>query len=128
MLSSTPMRQIDPAHINQDGPTSVNFRPLPKDMGRLSVDHGEGLDPLTSFNRAIENEMRSAGVMSVCPDVISDLDMAVIPDPVSAPPLNVANPDHCLVEFPEPPKRWKNIGQRLKLAAKWLHQAPDESS
>lgn len=121
-MKAVPLRQIDPVQINHEGPTSVNFRPLPKDNGSLSVDFGEELSPKASYDRAVINDMRSAGVMSICNDVLTSFNLSTVNAPETSPPLNVENPDHCLIDFPEAKGICKNISQRLKAAALWMYK------
>ena len=78
-------RQVHPSFIQGDRLSSLvfssqTFRPTPKDEACLSVYNGNKYDADESYEHYTENEMESAGVVSVSVKECTEIELPVIED------------------------------------------------
>jgi len=75
-------RQIHPNFFQNGQPTSVAFRPFPKDQGHLSVYDGDQIRPEQTYKHYTEDlKYKSAGVMAVNVRECCSLDLPPCPSP-----------------------------------------------
>jgi len=116
------LRQVHPSFVQNGQITSQVFRPTPKDESQLSVENGELISAVASFERFVASgENRSVGVMAVTFGECSSLALAVIED-------GDPYPEHCSIDFGGKHagqiERASKILKHQAQARGWLHRAP----
>lgn len=109
------LRQVNPAHLVDDKPSSQAFNPTPKDSGMLSVDDARITSPAKSYEHFTNTlGYESAGTWGISHKEISDnSDLTVT---VDKQPDNAA---HCLIDFNAVTSKnqRKRKAQKLAMAA-----------
>lgn len=119
-------RQINPGFVHDSRVTSQAFRPTPKDEGQLSVSLSSLTSPQEAYDLyTAQRQLDSAGVMAISRAECSELDLPVIPDPLTVP---VNDPAHALVDFrkfgtSQIEKKSKKLGRKAN-ARGWVY-VPD---
>jgi hypothetical protein len=107
-------RQIRPTWFKHGRPSSLNFQPLPKDAGLLSVSAGSRTTAQRSFERFTSFAGASSGVMAVTVAECSGHGLPSFYDPIPAGDRFGPDPSHALIDF-------RALGDRaIKRTAKLL--------
>lgn len=87
------LRQVHPSFVQDGRATSQAFVPTEKDENHLSVDDGDRITPLDSWERhTVTLGYKSAGILAVTPDECSGVKLSVVPD-------GIPYPEHCYIDF-----------------------------
>jgi hypothetical protein len=87
------LRQVHPSFVQDGRATSQVFLPTDKDENQLSVDDGDRITPLDSWERyTVTFGYKSAGILAVTPDECEAIDLSVFSD-------GIPYPDHCYIDF-----------------------------
>ena len=93
-------RQVHPSFVRDGRPSSQAFRPMPKDDGKLSVARGALTTSGAAYDLFVNGlGFPSAGTWGITVAECSEQNLSVFPDPLQAPPENVADPAHAVVDF-----------------------------
>ncbi|MDP9052214.1 MAG: hypothetical protein M3O31_16065 [Acidobacteriota bacterium] len=109
------LRQVHPTFVQDGRATSQAFVPTEKDANQLSVDDGDQVTPLVSWERyTVTFGYKSAGVLAVTPDECKGLSLPVVPD-------GVPYPDHCYIDFADLIKKEAKRKAKLLLSCADVH-------
>jgi hypothetical protein len=94
-------RQVNPRFLSAEGPNSQAFVPMPKDMGKLSVDDATLATAAESFVHFTRNlGFKSAGTWAVSVEEVESQKLVIEENPVQdlETPTRT-NLAHCLIDF-----------------------------
>jgi len=87
------LRQIHPNFVKEGRISSQAFRPTPKDEKMLSVDNGDIVSPVLSYERFTQQmNCKSVGVMAVLKKECDDQSLSIHED-------MDPYPEHCSIDF-----------------------------
>lgn len=123
--NETLLRHIRPEWIDNGVPSSQNFKPMPKDCGKLSVERGALIAAECSYQRWVGWGRQSVAVFGVTADTFLTSSAPIFASPVVC-DKGMHNPEHALVHYPSSGGEVKKLATKAKLAASLLYE-PDSA-
>lgn len=118
------LRQVHPSFVQEGRFSSQAFVPTKKDEGKLSVYHGDLIQPEPAWKHyTTELQRESVGVIAV---TVAECDAEKLPSEHDGVPY----PEHCFIDFRDPnlsKSAIKKKAENLAIHARsrgWLFQAP----
>jgi hypothetical protein len=109
-------RQIRPIWFKNGRPSSLNFQPLPKDNGMLSVSAASRTTAKASYDHFRAHGGRSSGVMAVTVSEGTQLGLDTFHDPIPSGAPFGPDPAHAVIDFR------KSNNREIRRAAKLLRR------